>query len=289
MRSKRDRSGPTSRRSSDDPDRLDAALDDYAEDGVEQYGGLSRVVGDGVVVMYEHSERWRWKTGETVPLPSVTVHEVRGGKTALWKDYWHTPALTHCAPSSWLQGFAAAASYYGGGIGQFANEHPRCPTQCHFGEKDHAIPLTEVAAVRDANPAVEIYTYPAGHGFNCDARGSYNRASVMNVGTGCVATGQTNTMLQQATVRTLPAWVDPEKDLFVLFLSNRVHPDGKGAVNPLVAEITTLAVSGAEVKTGIDVLRAEGYARLQGARIGLIANTSSKTRDGVNPPRPSPR
>ena len=50
MRSKRDRSGPTSRRSSDDPDRLDAALDDYAEDGVEQYGGLSRVVGDGVVV-----------------------------------------------------------------------------------------------------------------------------------------------------------------------------------------------------------------------------------------------
>jgi carboxymethylenebutenolidase len=76
-----------------------------------------------------------------------------------------------------LQGFAAAASYYGGGIGQFANEHPRCPTQCHFGEKDHAIPLTEVAAVRDANPAVEIYTYPAGHGFNCDARGSYDAAA----------------------------------------------------------------------------------------------------------------
>lgn len=76
-----------------------------------------------------------------------------------------------------LHGFAAAASYYGGGIGQFANEHPRCPTQCHFGEKDHAIPLTEVAAVRDANPAVEIYTYPAGHGFNCDARGSYDAAA----------------------------------------------------------------------------------------------------------------
>ena len=73
-----------------------------------------------------------------------------------------------------LSGFAAAASYYGGGIGQFAPEHPRCPTQCHFGEKDHAIPLTEVAAVRDANPAVEVYTYPAGHGFNCDERSSYS-------------------------------------------------------------------------------------------------------------------
>ena len=76
-----------------------------------------------------------------------------------------------------LQGFAAAASYYGGGIGQFAAEHPRCPTQCHFGEKDHAIPLTEVAAVRDANPGVEVYTYPAGHGFNCDARGSFDAAA----------------------------------------------------------------------------------------------------------------
>jgi len=76
-----------------------------------------------------------------------------------------------------LSGFAGAASYYGGGIGQFAAEHPRCPTQCHFGEKDHAIPLTEVAAVRDANPAVEVYTYPAGHGFNCDARASFDAAA----------------------------------------------------------------------------------------------------------------
>ena len=76
-----------------------------------------------------------------------------------------------------LPGFAAAASYYGGGIGQFAAEHPRCAAQCHFGEKDHAIPLTEVAAVRDANPAVEVYTYPAGHGFNCDARASFDAAA----------------------------------------------------------------------------------------------------------------
>lgn len=76
-----------------------------------------------------------------------------------------------------LVGFAAASSYYGGGIGQFAAEHPRCPTQCHFGEKDHAIPLTEVEAVRRENPDVEIFMYPAGHGFNCDARASYDAAS----------------------------------------------------------------------------------------------------------------
>ena len=31
-------------------------------------------------------------------------------------------------------------------------------------------------------------------------------------------------------------WIDPEKDLFLIFLSNRVHPDGKGLVNPLDRE-----------------------------------------------------
>ena len=76
-----------------------------------------------------------------------------------------------------LSGFAAASSYYGGGIGQFASEHPRCPTQCHFGEKDHAIPQSEVDGVRRANPDVPIYTYPAGHGFSCDARASYDADS----------------------------------------------------------------------------------------------------------------
>ena len=35
-------------------------------------------------------------------------------------------------------------------------------------------------------------------------------------------------------------WIDPEKDLFLIFLSNRVHPDGKGLVNPLIGRIGTL-------------------------------------------------
>lgn len=37
-------------------------------------------------------------------------------------------------------------------------------------------------------------------------------------------------------------WIDPEKDLFVIFLSNRVHPDGKGAVNPLIGRVGKIAV-----------------------------------------------
>lgn len=34
-------------------------------------------------------------------------------------------------------------------------------------------------------------------------------------------------------------WVDPEKDLVFVFLSNRLHPDGKGSVNGLAGELAT--------------------------------------------------
>ncbi len=37
-------------------------------------------------------------------------------------------------------------------------------------------------------------------------------------------------------------WIDPGKELFVIFLSNRVHPDGKGSVNLLAGRIAELAV-----------------------------------------------
>lgn len=77
-------------------------------------------------------------------------------------------------------------------------------------------------------------------------------------------------------------WIDPGKDLYVVFLSNRVHPDGKGAVNPLVAELATMAIDASETKTGIDVLRAESFERLKGARVGLVTNASARAKDGTS-------
>jgi uncharacterized protein YbbC (DUF1343 family) len=76
-------------------------------------------------------------------------------------------------------------------------------------------------------------------------------------------------------------WIDPDKDLFLLFLSNRVHPDGRGLVNPLIGEIATAAVDATVVRTGIDVLRAESFERLRGAKIGLVTNASARARDGT--------
>ena len=71
--------------------------------------------------------------------------------------------------------FAAAVGWYGGGIAATREEHPHCPVQLHFGAEDHGIPLSDVEAIRAAQPAVELYVYDgAGHGFGCDERDSFD-------------------------------------------------------------------------------------------------------------------
>ena len=90
-------------------------------------------------------------------------------------------------------------------------------------------------------------------------------------------------------------WIDPEQDLFVLFLSNRVHPSGKGSINALAGAIASLAgsklgrnspattdptLASGPLAVGIDVLVAENFARLRGARFALLTNDSARTRDG---------
>jgi carboxymethylenebutenolidase len=80
------------------------------------------------------------------------------------------------AAATRVSGLACSAPYYGGGIAGLASESPRCPVEMHFGETDHAIPMTDVDKVRAAQPGVAFFVYPAGHGFNCDERGSYDAA-----------------------------------------------------------------------------------------------------------------
>lgn len=76
-----------------------------------------------------------------------------------------------------LSGISCAVGYYGGMIAAHATERPKVPVLLHFGEQDHGIPLTDVAKVKAARPDVEIHTYPAGHGFSCDERASFDQAS----------------------------------------------------------------------------------------------------------------
>jgi len=74
-------------------------------------------------------------------------------------------------------GLSAAVGYYGGGVIAAKDLQPKVPTMLHFGEKDDHIPLTGVKEVGALHPNVPIYLYPAGHGFHCDERGSYDAAS----------------------------------------------------------------------------------------------------------------
>lgn len=73
--------------------------------------------------------------------------------------------------------FDASVCYYGGGIAETKDEKARCPVMMHFGETDSSIPMAEVEAVRKAQPKVTFHIYPAGHGFNCEQRGSYHAES----------------------------------------------------------------------------------------------------------------
>jgi carboxymethylenebutenolidase len=71
----------------------------------------------------------------------------------------------------------AAIAYYGGGIDQQLANQPRVPVMFHYGEQDTHIPLSAVEQVKTAVPQGIFYLYPAGHGFNCTDRASYDPAS----------------------------------------------------------------------------------------------------------------
>jgi uncharacterized protein YbbC (DUF1343 family)/CubicO group peptidase (beta-lactamase class C family) len=164
--------------------------------------------------------------------------------------------------------------------------------------------------VRILSPlTVEKMTSPAtadldrnvrGFGWDIDSSFSVNRGELLPVGS-FGHTGFTGTSI----------WIDPKTGLFVIFLSNRVHPDGKGDVTPLRARVATVAAAaitnlpstavdwivtgrdfgpsgtppppGSRSRTlsGIDVLRAEGFAPLRGKRVGLVTNHTGRARDGA--------
>jgi carboxymethylenebutenolidase len=77
-----------------------------------------------------------------------------------------------------LEGLACAVGYYGGQIVQHAEEKPRVPLMLHFGDQDQSIPMTDVEKIKKAQPGLPIFVYSgAGHGFNCDERGSFDAAA----------------------------------------------------------------------------------------------------------------
>jgi uncharacterized protein YbbC (DUF1343 family)/CubicO group peptidase (beta-lactamase class C family) len=139
-----------------------------------------------------------------------------------------------------------------------------------------------------------------GLGWDMDSAFSSNRGELLPPGS-FGHTGWTGTSL----------WMDPNTGLFIVFLSNRVHPDGKGDVTPLRARIATTVASAlvdpdatsvrtlapwtlqvgaasgsapvrpvdAVTESGLDVLRASDFAPLEGRRVGLVTNHTGIARD----------
>jgi carboxymethylenebutenolidase len=99
----------------------------------------------------------------------------KNGKVAVVGYCWGG-SLAYLAATR-LDGVACAIGYYGGMIAEHKDERVRVPTILHFGETDQSIPMSDVEKVRKAHPDMSIFVYPAGHGFNCDERGSYDAAS----------------------------------------------------------------------------------------------------------------
>jgi ketosteroid isomerase-like protein len=79
--------------------RLRLGLEPLA--GYEPHAGTTVAEGDMVIV--EHSEEWRWHTGESLVLPFVSVFELRDGLIARWWDYWDLGTLMNAAPAWWIE------------------------------------------------------------------------------------------------------------------------------------------------------------------------------------------
>ena len=77
-------------------------------DGVELSDKDRRTYADGDVVVTEHVEMWRWRTGERVEFQLASVHEFRDGKIVRWLDYWDLATLMNAAPAWWVEQIMAA-------------------------------------------------------------------------------------------------------------------------------------------------------------------------------------
>lgn len=105
--------------------------------------------------------------------------------------------------------------------------------QMMLGEgRFHEVRLMSPRTVARMAQAVTIGSETRGLGWDKQSRYGLNRGELFSeraFGHG----GFTGTVL----------WIDPELELFVIFLSNRVHPDGRGLVNPLAGRIGSIAAA----------------------------------------------
>lgn len=148
-----------------------------------------------------------------------------------------------------------------------------CRMLLHGGELD-GVRILQASSVAEMTRVQNDGSDRRGLGWDLDSRFSANRGRWFPAGASFGHTGYTGTSV----------WIDPGSRSFVIFLTNRVHPDDKANITPLRREIATLAAEAigldrTAVLNGIDVLVRDHFAPLRGLRVGLITNQSGRDRD----------
>ena len=117
--------------------------------------------------------------------------------------------------------------------------------------------------------------------WDCDTAFSSNRGELFPKGSTFGHTGFTGTSI----------WFDPASQTAVIFLSNRVHPEGKGDATPVRNKVATIVASALDGKppttskqvlSGIEILKRENFARLKGAKVGLVTNHTGRDNSGTS-------
>ena len=183
-----------------------------------------------------------------------------------------------------------------------------CQMILNGGEYDGVRILAPLTIAEMTRPRVVTSTGGTrGLGWDINSSYSSNRGELFPLGS-FGHTGFTGTSI----------WIDPASEMFVVFLSNRVHPNGKGDVGPLRGRVASIvaasvtdtaavarareqsanyytetiksaqqfssrldsAATSTKVLTGIDVLERDGFKQLAGMKIGLVTNHTGRNREG---------
>lgn len=132
-------------------------------------------------------EGFGYKTAvEALPAPGVLqdiqaaidhAANASGGKVGIVGYCWG--GLLTWRSACLLKGLSAAVPYYGGGMTTEAEvaRKPSVPVLAHFAEIDKWIPMDGVVDFQTLHPEVQVYTYEAHHGFNCDQRAAWHAPS----------------------------------------------------------------------------------------------------------------
>jgi carboxymethylenebutenolidase len=118
-----------------------------------------------------YMQRLQWPN--TLADVDAALSEARSAGNVALVGYCWGGTVAHVAASA--LDLDAAVSYYGGGVAKMLDKKPQCPIMYHYGDQDASIPLPDIEKIKKANPESPLHVYPgAGHGFNCDERGSYS-------------------------------------------------------------------------------------------------------------------